>query len=652
MRFLFVVLLTFSSVSTFSVALQDTQTTPSVSVSAFSRLPAYEDIDLSPKGTNIAFLQNFVDPKPLTLLRVLDLKTAQISNVFQSDNEGTKLNWMQWVNEDVLLISARIEVEQNKLIYYETRLLAYDLSDKKPELKRIIRQRKKQNYSTDNYASQFQDSVIDYLPNDPDHVLVEVDFDVQFEPSVYKLNVRSGKMKRIERGKLKIRNWYTDQQNVVRIGRARNYNTGKITYYYRESEKDKFEVFSSFKAFEDQPISIKGFGLDSNILYYTRYDNNTSKLFKLDLKTNKEQMILGYDEYDVTGSLIYSPKTNDAIGIYDPHSDYGRHFFDPKHYGFHKAISKAFPDTNNYLMDMSNDEKIYIVMAESSETAPIYFYGDRNTKKVGKLFSQYPELDGITLPKSKGFSYTARDGVEIEALLTLPTKGEAPYPLVVHPHGGPGARDFYGFDPWVAYMANKGYAVVRPNFRGSTGYGWAFAQAQMGRWGLEMQDDVTDAAQYLVTEGIADADRMCIFGASYGGYAAAMATVKTPEMFKCAVSFAGVFDLNALASNQKRFLGGRQVVENQIGDSRKDRRERSPHTHVEKISTPLLLLHGDNDPIVPVAQSRKFAKKLENDGKNVRYVELKDGDHYLSIQQNRIIFFEELDAFLDRYLSE
>ena len=154
------------------------------------------------------------------------------------------------------------------------------------------------------------------------------------------------------------------------------------------------------------------------------------------------------------------------------------------------------------MVSTNADETLYIARVESDDAPPNYFIGDRKGKEIAHVFSQYPELNNVPLAHHKKIRYTTRDDIVIEAYLTLPTFGKAPYPTVIHPHGGPGARDYAGFDPWVAYMTSRGYAVMRPNFRGSTGYGFEFAQAQMGRWGLEMQDDITDGVNWLIKEGI------------------------------------------------------------------------------------------------------------------------------------------------------
>lgn len=622
-------------------------------LASFSRLPAYSRLRLSPDGHQVAFIKNYPHPHNIAVLSVLNQNAKEVKPLLKSDNKAIKINWFKWASEEILVVSARFEASERGIKYFQTRLMSIDVSVPISEikLKTLLRPRAKFNYSSNNRVSQFQDSVIDFLPDDPEHILVEVDFDKPQQPSVYKVNVRTGKQKRVEKGKRYIRSWTTDQQNRIRIGRARDYESGKITYYERTNKDSDFRVLFQYMSFEDKPISVRGFGLDPNILYYTQYKDDKKVLYKMNLTTMKSELMLAHQNYDVSGGLIYSRITQDAIGIRDDHSPFGRYYFDDANYKFHERLDKTFEDTTNHIISRSNDESIYLVYAESDDIPGTYFYGNKNENSLEFLTESYPELYGTDLAHHNKIRYKARDGVEIEAYLTLPVYGEAPYPTVIHPHGGPGARDYDGFDPWVAYLTSRGYAVLRPNFRGSVGYGYEFAQAQMGRWGLEMQDDISDATTFLIEQGTANPEKICIFGASYGGYAATMATVKTPDLFRCAVSFAGVTDLRGIVKNKRRYLGGDLVAEKQFGDETDDLKARSPLYNIDKIKIPILLMHGDEDRTVPVAQSQDFAEELEDAGKSVRYIELEDGGHSLAIQLNRTIFFEELDAFLIKHLG-
>ena len=655
----FILFILLSTLSTFTVSASNQSNDNATfdasvykpPVDAFGQLPSFEDLSLSPSGLKIAYVQNAPAPENMAVLITLDLTKGERKALLTSDNKKVKINWFRWANDDVLIVSAAYESRDRGTLYYQTRMFSLDLTKDKPKPKQLIRPNTNFGFSSSVHSSQFQDNVIDFLPNDPDHILVSIDLDQPLQPSVYRVNVHTARMKRVQRDKLLVRNWYTDQQSVVRIGRGYNYDTGEVKYWHRKTKEDNFEVIFNYTIFENKPVSIRGFGLDPNIMYYTQYKGDKRALYKMDLTTKESELLLAHDDYDVNGSLIYSEIDQDAIGVYDAHSPFGRFYFDDKYYGFHKALDKSLPDTHNVIKSFNKDRSIYVLYIESDSKPGQYLYGNRTKKSLQGLFSTYAKLDNAVLAEHEKITYTTRDGLEIEALLTLPLFGQKPYPTVVHPHGGPGSRDFDGFDPWVSYLSSRGYAVVRPNFRGSTGYGYEFAQAQMGQWGLEMQDDISDATEYLITEGISDKDKVCIFGASYGGYAAKMATVKTPDLYTCAVSFAGVSDLKELSDRQSRFAGGELIADKQIGDKTKDLRARSPISYVEKIKTPLLIMHGEEDRSVHIEQSRDFVEELEDEGKQFRYVEFEYGDHHLSIQQNRVEFFQELDAFLRQYLG-
>jgi len=619
-------------------------------ISYFSRLPSFQGVNLSPNGLRIAFVQNFPKPTNLAVLNYYDYTTGLKKMLIKSDNKKIKINWYRWANDDILLLSVRYERKTSSTRYYRTLLYSIDITEDEIKLKTPLQRRANFNVGATR-VSQKQDSVIDYLPNEPDYVLIEVDLDTPGQPSVYKVNLRNQRRSRIERGKLEIRSWMTDQQSNVRIGRAQDYDTGEIVYYERKTKNTDFRKLFTFTSFDDKPIEVLGFALDPNILYFSQYKGDKSALYKMDLTSLAQEVVLENENYDVSGRLLYSKTSHEAIGLYDGHSPHGIHYFNDEDYKLHKALDKIFPDNYNSVVSKNDDESVYILRTQSDNTPAIYYYGDRNAKSLARLLTTYPELESVTLPHHEKLTYKARDGAEIEAYLSKPAYGKAPFPTVIHPHGGPGARDRKGFDPFVSYMNSRGYAVMRPNFRGSTGYGYEFAQAQMGRWGLEMQDDITDATKYLIEEGIANPNKICIFGASYGGYAATMAAVKTPNLYACAASFAGVMDLRLLVRNQRRFSGGDLRAEKQIGDDSDDLKARSPAFNVEQIDIPILLIHGKEDRRVQVLQSREFAEALEDNDKTFKYVEFEFGDHHLSMQQDRDLFFKELDAFLTQHLG-
>jgi dipeptidyl aminopeptidase/acylaminoacyl peptidase len=236
-----------------------------------------------------------------------------------------------------------------------------------------------------------------------------------------------------------------------------------------------------------------------------------------------------------------------------------------------------------------------------------------------------------------------------------PAAGKTPpLPLVLLPHGGPHSRDHADFDVETEFLANRGYAVLQVNFRGSAGFGHDFMVAGLQRWGLEMQDDLTDAVQWAVAQGVADPARICIVGGSYGGYAALMGLVKTPQLYRCAASFAGVADLIDLIQHYGDYIGGHAAMQAQLGSAWSDRdrlRATSPALNADRIQAPVLLVHGTADRSVPVDQSRDMASALKRLGKPHRYIEQPGGDHHLSRYSHRLEYFKALEAFLAEHLA-
>jgi dipeptidyl aminopeptidase/acylaminoacyl peptidase len=235
-------------------------------------------------------------------------------------------------------------------------------------------------------------------------------------------------------------------------------------------------------------------------------------------------------------------------------------------------------------------------------------------------------------------------------VLTVPAGRDARgLPLILMPHGGPYARDDEEWDWWAQFLADRGYAVLQPNYRGSSGFGTAFADKGEGEWGLKMQDDLDDAVDWAVKSGLADPARVCIVGASYGGYAALRAASRGGSLYKCAVSYAGVSDLGAILRYDRRFFNS-GASRDWLRRQAPDLRAVSPINHAESFSIPVLIMHGKKDRTVPVAQSREMAEKLEHAGKAFTYIEQPEADHHFTREADRLQFLKELEAFLAKHV--
>jgi dipeptidyl aminopeptidase/acylaminoacyl peptidase len=274
-----------------------------------------------------------------------------------------------------------------------------------------------------------------------------------------------------------------------------------------------------------------------------------------------------------------------------------------------------------------------------------------------KLLLSERRIEGDQLARTQRIDVVARDGLVLPAYLTLPRQREPrSLPLVLIPHGGPAARDWIGWNPEVQLFASRGYAVLQVNFRGSDGFGEAFEEAGHREWGGKMQDDLTDAVKQLIAEGVVDADRVGIYGASYGGYAALTGLLTTPELYRAGAAYAAVTDLRAMVREDSRYAGRitRQRLREEVGGGWDDRARlnlASPRQRASEIGLPVLLGHGDVDTVVPVDHSREMANALRKAGKPFEYLEFEHEIHGFLLEANRIRWYEALIAFFEKNLA-
>jgi dipeptidyl aminopeptidase/acylaminoacyl peptidase len=328
-------------------------------------------------------------------------------------------------------------------------------------------------------------------------------------------------------------------------------------------------------------------------------------------------------------------------------------WFDPELKEVQAEIDEAMPGRVNWVTSASRDRTRFIVWTGMANDPGHYYFYDRATAKLSRLATPYEWLRGSPLAPVKYVSYRARDGLQIPAYLTMPL-GREPgrLPLVIMPHGGPHVRDEWHYDPWAQFLANRGYVVLQPNFRGSAGYGKEFLAKGFGQWGAAMQDDLTDGVQWLVAEGTVDPKRVCIMGASYGGYAALMGAIRTPELFRCAISWAGVTDLNDMMRHDRnqllpaRYRRWRNRVR---GAAEVDLRSVSPVHRAAEVGVPVLLMHGTIDDNVPYRQAEDFVKAMKKANRPLQFIEFRDAGHGLESTADQVRLLAAVDDFLKKH---
>ena len=402
-----------------------------------------------------------------------------------------------------------------------------------------------------------------------------------------------------------------------------------------------------------------GLAFDGNSLAYAAIVNGRDSITRLDLTSGQTGANLFTDpQYDVAYALA-DEWTGRVIGAAYAADKAEYVYFDPAREALQRGIEAVFPGKDAHAVSVTQDGRKAIVSVEAPTLPPTFYFLDRDTHVATKIASAYPGLSESDLGIEKPYPYKARDGLDIHAYLTLPPgKGEKNLPVVVMPHGGPDFRDWVRFDWWAQFLANRGYAVFQPNFRGSKGYGHAFTDAGLGQWGLKMQDDITDGVKKLIADGVADPKRICIVGASYGGYAALAGATFTPDLYACAASISGVSDLGRMLDFERKMRGRNSgsvsFWQSRIGSPEDSARidATSPALHADQVRVPVLLMHGRLDTTVPYAQGEAERDALQRAGKTVELVTFDADDHYLTLAQTRVQLLTNLERFLKANIGQ
>jgi len=611
------------------------------SAKSFGALPDIRDAAISPDASQIALVMNVEGE---FAVRVFTIGSVGEPIRAVGLDVGVKPNWIRWVNDDRVLVGLSHIVPVGGRPTWAA--FIYTLDANTMEGKILVRPK--------DIFRQNNADVIDFLDDDPDHILMAFSDRTQYRKEIQRVEVATGKYNRVKRGLEGVQSWYTDQSGEPRVGQGRIDKEGddfEWRLLIRDSDSEKWRPSRDFPGLEPD-TTIIGFNENPNeLLIGHRGDKDTLGVYVYDLEKKEiGRRLFHNDDYDVSG--LVTNLDGEIIGaryIADtPETElFGEH---DTHLG---RMRMAFGNYIVSFVDQSRDGSRLIFRISNSSDPGALLLSDSATNKIIRISQTRSQLSAADMGSVVTVKYEARDGFEIPAYLTLPptihsVEAARNAPTIVLPHGGPYSRSYRRFDYFAQFFATRGYVVVQMNFRGSAGYGETYEDAGRNNWVL-MQEDVEDATRWALDQGIADPNRTCIAGWSYGGYAALMGAIKNPELYACAISIAGVTDVQNLVRDLRSYRFGDTAANKFILSGFEDKqvmRDNSPVRRADELTAPLFLAHARKDLNVHFDHFKHMRKALEKTETPVVYLEVKGDDHFFSQQKNRESLFTGLHEFL------
>ena len=611
-------------------------------VEAFGNLPGAEFGRLSPDGRYVALVKP-IDGRMKFVFLDLTKTDAKPYVVGTQDGQAENVLWKSG-DHAICIFHANLKRKWSRYSSDWSRAVSVDLSTQTAKLLMWNAPGFRFNYN--------EGSIADVAANDPDHVYMsELDrWDREYILGLYRVDIATGRGEIVHKGNSSTIDFLTDGNGNV-LGRIDQ--GSDLTNHVFLGDVEAF----AYKVRGGSTFEIDGLLDGSSLEFGVRRSapSGTTGLYQWSPNSGFGSALYENPTFDLDYP-IFDERNGRVIGVSYVDDMTRVKYFDPEWQRVQALMEKAFPGQSVVVTSKDDAGKAYVVLTDGPRNPPVLSLFTTSNHQVNTIEEAYPLLKPSDLGEVKPYPYKARDGLDIHAYLTLPPgKPAHNLPTVIFPHGGPEARDSMDFDWWAQFMASRGYAVLQPNYRGSSGYGWNFVKAGDGQWVGKVQHDLDDGVQKLIAEGIADPKRICVVGASWGGYLALVGATFSPDIYACAISYAGVSDMNAdlytgttfdseLTSIWKRRVGA------DVDSSKMD--SQSPANFASQVKAPVLLVHGDMDTTVRIKQSEIEERALRRAGKQVEFVTLKGDDHYLEVAATRIQLLKEVERFLAAHIGD
>jgi dipeptidyl aminopeptidase/acylaminoacyl peptidase len=503
-------------------------------------------------------------------------------------------------------------------------------------------------------------NVIDILKDEPDYVLVSTNERRASYPDVYKMSIHNKKDKKlVQRNPGNVVGWFTDWDGEVVGAGYQDELEGGVLLLNEETGEWEELTRTRFNEPSFAPAGVSGDGDNGYVVSNITPDGqprDKSALYHYNFKTKQfGELIYEHPVVDCCG-LIQNRKKKDMVGVTHTVGIPEQVYLDDRWKKIMGGIDQALPGSINAMTSMDDEETVGVVVSYTSQQPPRYYLYDFEKNSLEFLVDSRPWIEPEKMAEIKPVEFIARDGRPLHGYLTLPAGSDGKnLPMIMHPHGGPWARDGWGFNPEIQFLANRGYAVLQVNFRGSTGFGMDHLQSSYKQWGQSMQHDITDAVKWAIDEGVADQNRICIYGASYGGYATMAGLTYTPDLYQCGINYVGVTDIPLLFKTAPDSWGaGKEQMKEMVGDPKKEKEfleEWSPSNHADKIKVPVFMAYGLQDPRVNIRHARVMEDAMQDNGVTYELMVKKDEGHGFRKQENQYDYYGRVESFLAENLK-